>query len=398
MKLNAIKVAKEKQPGRYADGKGLYLLVRPTGAKSWVLRVVVNGRRRDFGLGAVDLVSLAEAREKAIEGRRLAKQGIVPSAVWRRVDDETSTFEQAARKYHEAIRAGWKEGKHADQWINTLEQHAFPAIGKRLVSEIDAPAIQSVLMPLWLVIPETARRVRQRIFATLDYAKGQGWREHEAPVRAVNQLMSAIKQPRKSNFPAVPWQDVPALVANLRKASPTVARLVALFTILTTARPGMVRNMPWREVDLEAAEWRIPPERMKAGKLHIVPLVPAAVAILQEMRGLFGHKPDDLVFPGGKKGKPLSDVAVSKAFKLAGGEGFTLHGTARSSFRDWAAETGFADAWAEAQLAHGNPDKTEAAYKRTTFFTQRRDKLLPAWERFLLQDGANVIALVERRA
>ncbi len=212
--LTALQV-KNAKPGRYADGKGLYLFVKPTGARSWVLRVQGDGRRRDFGLGPVDLVSLQEARDKAIEGRKMVRGGLDPSLEWKRVQCVIPTFEVAARKYHENIQGGWKNGKHAAQWLSTLTAHAFPIIGAMRVDMIDTPAIQSVLLPIWLVVPETARRVRQRIGAVLDFAHGQGWRAGEAPMRAVAKGLP--KQPRQGgHFAAMPYSDLPAFMAKLR--------------------------------------------------------------------------------------------------------------------------------------------------------------------------------------
>lgn len=401
-KLTALAV-KHARPGRHADGKGLYLYVKPTGAKSWVLRIVVNGRRRDFGLGPIDLVSLEEARDKAIEGRRLARAGVDPSIEWKRVANVIPTFKAAATEYHGIVKGGWKNGKHGDQWLNTLDAYAFPIIGDRLVSNIDASAVQSVLLPIWLTKPETARRVSQRIMVVLDYAHGKGWRDQEAPARAVNKLLAAIKQPRAKHFEAMPYKELPAFMKRLRESAPSVGRYAFQFLILTAARSGEVRgtkDLPatWAEIDFDACEWRVPAARMKAGVLHIVPLVEPAMDILREMRGLFGCDPKATIFPG-KKGRPLSDATLTKVLRTAGGAG-TVHGL-RSTFRDWAAETGFADAWAEAALAHtveGQDGKTAAAYKRTTFFDQRRDKLMPAWARYALGDGSNVVALPGRAA
>lgn len=409
MPLTVLQVRNAK-PGRHADGKGLYLLVKPSGAKSWVLRVQHAGQRRDFGLGSVLLerrhpvdvpmeqlreLTLAEARDKAAHGRALAKAGIDPSAAWRREQQPIPTFRHAARRYHGEVRKAWRNGKHGDQWINTLETYAFPTLGEKRVDEIGAPDIQAVLLPIWLEKPETARRVRQRISTVLDYAKGQNWRPTEAPTRAVNQLLKAIKQPRKGNFAAMPWQELPTFFGRLRAAQPSVGRLALQFAILTAGRSGEVRGATWSEIDLGAAEWRIPPERMKRERLHIVPLVPAAIVLLHQVRELFGGAPESIVFPGAK-GQPLSDATITKALRVAGGGSYTVHGF-RSTFRDWAADHGYADAWAEAALAHGVEDKTEAAYRRTTFFTQRKEKLMPAWARYALGETSNVIALVEKR-
>lgn len=424
MPLTALQV-KNAKPGRHADGKGLYLLVKPKlepevepkrkrtpvlgpdgqpvpASKSWVLRVMAfdsktrEWKRRDFGLGPVDLVPLTEAREKAVEGRKLAKAGKDPALEWKREQHSIPTFKEVAERFHSEVKEGWRNGKHGDQWINTLKTHAFPKIGAKPVDEIDANIIQSVLLPIWLTIPETARRVRQRIFKVLDYSKGKGWRETEAPARSVNSLMKAIKQPKGRNFPAMPYEKLPPVMAKLRASDQTMTRRAVQFNLLTAARPGEVRGARWAEIDWDAAQWNIPGERMKAGEPHSVPLVPAAMDILRELRDLLGADPAALIFPSMKRGKMLSDVGITKAFRLAGGTD-TLHGTARSSFRDWVAEkTSFPGEWAEAALAHALPNKVEAAYRRTKFIEQRRT-LMAAWADYL--DGKNnVIALSERRA
>lgn len=443
-----VKEVRNAKPGRLLDGKGLYLLTKPEfaknkdgslildgdgdkiptgkgGAQSWVLRTQcaafpdeVNPKtgkpylkRKDFGLGGVTLdpipsplplhkkklLTLAEAREKARIWRDLAKNGINPSEYWR-ADTEPApipTFEQAAREYHKQVAKGWRNGKHSKQWLETLKLYAFPAIGGTTVDRIDAPDIQKLLLPIWLAKGETARRVRQRIGVVLDYAHGKGWRETEAPMRALNQLMGGIKQPKGGNFNAMPYKDLPAFMAKLRAGDFAVGRVALQFLILTAARSGEVRKAKWGEIDLDAAEWRVPAANTKTGRPHIVPLVPAAVELLQQMRRLFGGRAGDLVFPGTKG--TMSDATLAKMLRTNGGGDHTVHGF-RSTFRDWAADTGFADAWAEAALAHGNPDKTEAAYKRTTYFEQRREKLMPAWASFALSDGSNVIHLVRESA
>jgi integrase len=326
-------------------------------------------------------LSLSEAREKARIGRELAKAGITPSSVWKQ-DDEPAlhTFEEAAKTRHKEIKKGWKNAKHADQWLSSLTRYVFPELGSKHVEDVDAAAIQKVLLPIWLTKGETARRVKQRIGVILDYSHAQGWRSKEAPMRAVNQLMRGIKQPQKSNFAAMAYSDVPAFVATLNAGELSVGRSALLFLMLTAARSGEVRGAKWSEIDLEGREWRIPGSRMKAGKPHIIPLVGRAVEILEVMKSLFQHDAQDAVFPGNKT--VLSDATLAKVLRVNGGTGFTVHGF-RSSFRDWAADSGFPDGWAEAALAHGNPDKTEAAYRRTTYFSQRRDALMPAWENFL---------------
>jgi integrase len=401
--------AKNAKPGRHAAGDGLYLLVKPSGAKSWVLRVQHNGKRRDFGLGsflaeplaltsAIPIekrrsLTLAEAREKARIGREYAKAGMSPTAEWRRTVDAVPTFKEAAELYHAQVSKSWRNGKHGDQWLNTLKSYAFPVIGKFSVEDVDAPTIQRALLPIWLSKGETARRVRQRIGVVLDYAHGKGWRSTEAPMRALNQLMGGIKQAKGQNFAALPYKDLPALMASLEKGGFSVGRLALRFLILTAARSGEVRKARWQDIDLEAAEWRVPPENAKTARLHIIPLPPAAIEVVETVKSVFGAKPSERVFPG-LKGL-LSDATLSKVLRTEVNEHCTVHGF-RSSFRDWAAENGFADSWAEAALAHINPNRTESAYRRTTYFEQRKERLMPAWASFAT-GGSNVVHLVDTR-
>ncbi len=384
MKLTALQV-KNAKPGSHSDGKGLILLVKPSGAKSWVLRAQANGKRRDYGLGPVDLVSLQEAREKAVEGRKMIRAGFDPSMEWKRARRVLPTFEAAARQYHSNVKAGWKNGKHNAQWLSTLESHAFPVIGNETVDRIEASHIESVLQPIWMTIPETARRVRQRIGSVLDYAHGQGWRSTEAPMRAVQSLMKGLKQPRKGNFAAMPYSEVPSFVAKLREAGPSIGRSALEFLILTAARSGEVRGAKWGEIDTGKLQWNVPAARMKMGESHSVPLTLRAVAILKDMQSHSRGEPGDLIFPGQRR-QPLSDMTLGKALKTIDGRAFTVHGF-RSSFRDWAAEkTTFPNDWAEAALAHGLSNRVEAAYKRTKFLDQRR-ALMDAWAAFLLTDS-----------
>ena len=390
--LTATEV-KHAKPGRHADGKGLYLLVKPSGAKSWVMRVQVGGRRRDFGLGSLDIVSLTEARDRALECRKMAKNGLDPSLERKKAQRAIPTFEEAARRYHETVKASWRNGKHADQWLSTLKAHAFPTIGSTRVDHIDAPIVQSVLLPIWLTLPETARRVRQRIGSVLDFAHGQGWRATETPRNAINTLLKRIKQPRRSGgFAAMPYAELPAFMGELRAGSLTVGRLALQFLILTAARSGEVRGARWDEIDLDKAQWNIPAERMKAGTAHSVPLTPAAIEALRQVREITPVRKGQPIFPG-LKGKPLSDATLAKVMRVAGGDACTVHGM-RSAFRDWIAEqTSFPGDWAEAALAHTLTNKVEAAYKRTKFLEQRR-KLMAAWADFLTETSSNVVQLV----
>jgi integrase len=382
-KLSPLSV-KHAKPGRHADGQGLYLLVSPSGSKSWVLRVQVDNRRRDYGLGSLDLVSLSEARERALEWRKLAKEGLDPSYEAKRQRALKTSFEDAAKAFHEERKPSWKNPKHADQWLNTLATYAFPSLGKISVDRIDAEEIAAVLRPIWSSKGETARRVRQRIGRTLDYAKAKGWRNTEAPMSAVDTLLQGIKQPKKRNFAALPYKSVPAFMRALERPNPTIGRLALQFLILTACRSGEVRGATWGEVDLKHMVWTIPGTRMKMGLEHQVPLSPAAMALLQQAKRHSCEDSDALVFPGNRR-KPLSDMTLSKVLKTNGAADYTVHGF-RSSFRDWAAEEGYSSDWAEAALAHTVRNKVEAAYRRTTFLEQRIG-LMNDWANFCAGNG-----------
>jgi integrase len=391
MALTTLQV-RNARAGRHADEKGLYLLVKPSGARSWVLRIQYGKRRRDFGLGSVLFerrervdevplaarreLTLAEARDKAALARTLVKAGLDPSIEWQRRRVAIPTFEQVAEQYHEKIKGGFRNARHSDSWLSSLRTHAFPKMAKTRVDQVDTPTIQLALLPIWLEIPETARRVRQRILAVLDYAHAQHWREAEAPTP--KRVSSGLpKQPRAdSHFRAVPYAEVPRLLSELHGKTGTVGRLALQFLILTAARSGEIRGATWREFDLESRAWNIPGSRMKVGRPHSVPLPHHALRLLDRARQLSLGGPDDLVFPGAGS-KLLSDMTMTKALRAAGSNA-TVHGF-RSSFRDWAAEqTSFPSEWAEAALAHTLPNEVEAAYRRTQYFAQRR-KLMDAW-------------------
>lgn len=380
--VNAI-----RSPGRHSIGGGLILAVSTSGARSWLARVRdPSGRRRDIGLGPFPDVKLAEARDRAADLRRMVRDGLDPVAEKRRARRLVPTFREAARRAHAERQGTYRNAKHAAQWITSLEAHAFPKLGDRNVDQIDAAAIIHALLPIWLEIPETARRVRQRIAAVLNWAHAHGYRPTEAPMQSVSAGLP--RQPKKSGrFEAMPYPELPAFVTELRGEPPTVGRMALLLTILTAARSGETRGATWDEFDLDAALWFIPGERMKAGEPHTVPLSDAAIAILQP---LHEARSGDVVFPGAK-GRPLSDATLSKILRDKG-RPCTVHGF-RSSFRDWVAETmAVPGEVAEAALAHAIPNKVEAAYRRTKYLDQRRT-LMQAWANFLGGVGADVVTL-----
>jgi integrase len=381
-KLTALKVKALKEPGRHSDGDGLVLYIKETGAKTWVLRIQVDGKRRDFGLGSLAEVSLAEAREKADDLRKQYRSGVDPVAAKRAVKQVVAavpTFREAAVRAHDEHKGGWKNAKHKAQWLSSLEAYAHPAIGDLTVDEIEGPAIRDLLASIWLAKPETARRVRQRVGAVLDWAYAKGFRKTEAPMRSVTKGLP--RQPKKDNHhAALPYEQAPALMATLAKGD-SIGRLALRFLILTAARSGEVRGATWSEINLEQKLWTIPGDRMKAGKTHIVPLQPAAVAILEQIKTAFGMAPDQPLFPG-KANKPLSDMTLTKVLRDGFDDGITVHGF-RSTFRDWAAEqTDVAGDVVEAALAHAVQNKVEAAYRRTNYLEKRRGLMLE-WAAFL---------------
>jgi len=385
-KLNPIQVKTLSKPGRYMDGDGLMLEVKASGSKSWVVRLQSDGKRRDYGLGSFKDVGLSEARELARDYRRKVRLGLDPIAA-RQTVSNTSTFAEAAASVHEEHKRGWKNGKHGAQWLATLKAYAFPSIGRLPVEAVTTGQVRDLLAEIWLTKPETARRVRQRIGTVLDYAHGKGWREPFV-MSAVNKALP--KQPRKAGrFEALPYEEVPSFIGKLRERL-SIGRLALEALILTAARSGEIRLARWSEVDLDAALWTIPAVRMKAGKTHVVPLSKAAVAVFRKAES-FRTEGSDLVFPGAKRGKPLSDMTLLKILRDMKLDA-TVHGF-RSSFRDWCAEqTTFSGEVAEAALAHAIPNKVEAAYRRTDFLDKRR-KLMDTWAAFCANDRSGVVRL-----
>lgn len=385
-KLTAKSVERAKS-GRHADGQGLYLLVSGTGAKSWVLRVQVQGRRRDIGLGSIAELTLAEARDRARELRKVAKAGRDPIAARDKAKVQIPTFEVAAEACHEARGTGW-EKRHADAFLASLKQHAYPRLGRLLVDSVDEKDIVAVLSPLWHDRPAAARKLRQRINTVLDFAKGHGWRPIGAPRDSLRPLLA--KQGRAGNFAAMPYADVPAFVAELRSKPVSAGRLALLFTILTAARSGEVRSARWSQVDLKTKTWTRPAELMKSREPHVVTLSVEAVRLLEEAGKFRTLSKADLLFSGAK-GRPLSDMTLLKIVKAEAGP-YTVHGF-RAAFRTWAAEQmpTIPEAVAEAALAHSVPDAVVRAYQRAKFM-ELRQKLLDAWGAFL--DGTtNVVRL-----
>lgn len=372
--LTATEIKLLTTPGRYIDGDGLILNVAPGGSKSWILRVRVEGGRRDIGLGSTKVLTLTEARTKAREYRRLIAQGIDPVAEKKKEKVVIPTFRAAAEQVHAEHKASWKNGKHQAQWITTLETYAYPFIGDRLVNDIEGPQIRKALLPIWLSKPETARRVRQRIGAVLDWAYVNGLRDSEAPMRSLAKGLP--RQPKDDgHFAAMPYTEIPAFLGKLRDRS-SVGRVAMEVLILTAARSGEIRGATWSEFDLAKALWSIPATRMKMGRPHFVPLAPQVLDALGRAKA-FSAPCTDLVFPGMKLKTPMSDMTLLKILRDME-TGTTVHGF-RSAFRDWVADmTNYPGEVAEAALAHANSNKVEAAYRRTDFL-EKRKALMAEW-------------------
>ena len=376
--------------GRHGDGSGLYLVVDPSGARRWIVRVVVKGQRNlkgaplrtDFGLGSVDVVTLNQARDRALEYRRMAKAGLNPRF---NAAPVIPSFEEIAGQVHIDRLPTWKNAKHGAQWINTLRDYAFPKIGRMPVDSIGQPEVLMCLSPIWTEKHETARRLAQRIKIVLDVAKSKGFRSGENPVTAIQdaQVLPKVKaKPRHHS--AMPWQEVPAFYADLKTRDAMAAKAL-MFTCLTGSRTGEVLGMQWSEVDLEARLWTCPADRMKGGVVHRVPLTDEMLAIIEPLRAM----QSDCVFEGQKRHAPLSNMAMLMLLRRMQVEGVTVHGF-RSTFRDWASEVANAPREvAEMSLAHKVGSDVERAYARSDLLEKRRT-LMNQWSQFVGSTGIQV--------
>ena len=375
-RLSPAFVSSNPPPGKYGDGNGLMLVVEPSGSKRWVQRVVINGKRRDIGHGSLQLVSLKEAREKALAARKLAREGGDPLSERRR-DQGIATFEQLARKVHEFKLPTWKNAKHGDQWLNTLQTYVFPKLGDRKVSDITKSDVLSVLEPIWTTKHETASRVRQRMGEVFKRAIAEDWRQ-DNPADLVKDVLQRKGRGSVEHYKALDYNLVSQFIAELRqrKAWP-VTKLAYEFLILTALRTGEVRGALWSEVDLEKAEWFIPGERMKAKADHRVPLTPRMLEILTAAKD-YAAAGGALVFPSQRGDRMLSDNTFRK-LNQATPHDIDVHGF-RSTFRTWAQDkTDFAREVVEAALSHQEQDAVVAAYARSDLFAKRRS-LMEQWE------------------
>lgn len=384
--LTAVTV-KSAKPGRHADGGGLQLLVKDTGARSWVYRFMLKGKSRDIGLGAAGPggISLADARDLATALRLKVKAGIDPLAERQQAEANAKAAEQAAKVAGVTFKAmaethiaankdSWRNAKHKQQWENSLRNYVYPVIGELPVTEIETAHVLQIIEPIWREKAETASRVRGRIETVLDSAKARGYRQGENPARwrgHLAQILPARTKLSRGHHKALAYDAIPAFVKQLQERE-AVSALALEFAILTGARTGEVIGAEWDEVDLAKALWTVPPERMKAGKEHRVPLSQRALEMLEQTKQLGGQ----YLFPGAKRDK-LSSMAMAMLLRRMKLD-VTVHGF-RSAFRDWAAEcTGYSHEVAEMALAHTIGNAVERAYRRGDLFDKRR-RLMADW-------------------
>jgi integrase len=366
--LTTRKIANAKKPGYYGDGGGLYLQVSKSGSKSWIFRFMLDGRARDMGLGAYTDFTLKAARERARENRRLLTDGIDPIEARRRKRDairveatERMLFKEAAQRFIDLHESTWRNEKHREQWRTTLREYAYPTLAERPISAIDGALITYALAPIWTKTPVTAQRVKQRIERVI------GWVKDGMP------LPARVAAKPVQHLSAMPFSELPTFMAELRQRKSISARALE-FTILTAARTSETIGAKWDEFD--DGVWTVPPERMKAGKEHQVPLSKRAIEILEAL-----PREGDYLFVGAKKNRPLYIATMLDVLRELRGKSYTVHGF-RSSFRDWAGDrTNYAREVIEHALAHRIKDKAEASYRRTSALEKRR-RLMEEWSRY----------------
>lgn len=392
-KLSPRKVA-TAGPGRHEDGGGLRLTVAKTGAKKWLLRFTIRGKRREMGLGSYPDVSLAEARQRASEARLLAASGTDPIEARRVALEEIPSFTSCAARYIRAHRHGWRNRKHGRQWVSTLKRYVRPVIGEKAIDTVSTEDVLKVLSPIWTTKTETAKRIQGRMENILDYAAAHQYRDSMNPARWRGHLDKLLPKPSRvkpvSHHPAMPYSEVPAFMQELA-ANPCTSSCALRFLILTACRTSEVLQAQWSEIDSRNGVWTIPACRMKAGREHRVPLVPEALAILESVPRIEGNP---YIFAGAKKGRPLSNLAL---LQLMRGMGYGVNGERgpyvphgfRSSFRDWSGEVStFPRDVAEMALAHVIENKVEAAYRRGDLFA-KRTRMMQQWAQYLDQKHAD---------
>jgi integrase len=394
-KLTVVEVRGLRTKGKYLDGHGLILNVVAPDQRYWMFRYRRDGRERTMSLGDAELIGLVTARQRHQEARARLACGIDPLAERQaakaasQARQTACSFAQAAEAYIVAHKAAWR-GRSEEHWRQSLTDHAFPVFGAKPVGEVTTEDVLAALTPIWTAKPVTAVIVRSRIELVLSYAKSRGWRSGENAARWRDHLANLLARPAKvhrvAHRPALPWAEVPAFMARLAAESSMAGKALA-FCILTAARSGEACGARWAEIDVGTATWTIPAERTKTGREHRVALSDPALAILSGMAAL---RVDDWVFPGSKRGRPVTGTTLRVLLtKLV--PGVTVHGF-RSTFRDWAADRGTPFEVAEAALAHVTGNAVVQAYQRSDLLDARR-RLMREWGEFLTRPPAEVVPL-----
>ena len=383
LKLTAAKVKALSEPGRYHDGHGLMLVIQPGGSKSWIQRLVIQGKRRDFGLGGYPLVMLAEARDKAFANRRIARAGGDP-----RHQSGSPTFAECARKVHVLHSPAISNERYRKQWIDELDRYAFPTIGTMPVDQIAMRNVMDVIEPIWHSKPKLAKQLRQRIEKVFDWIIVQGHRP-DNPAGVALKAALPVQGSNGKHHDAIPHAEVGKAIEAIRAGDRmNVIKMACEFVILTAGRSGEIREARWEEIDLESRTWTVPKERMKTEKTmkkdHVVPLSDRAIEILEQAREIRKapvNERSGLVFPN--RGKALSDSALLRTLKEVRQDA-TIHGF-RSSFRTWCQDTEVQWEVGEACIAHNVGKNTEQAYARSNYF-EPRVKVMQDWADYLKQD------------
>ncbi len=399
--ISSARQAETVQPGKYPTSvQRLYLHVRG-GSRAWVLRYTRQGKAKEVALGTLPGISFKRASIKAGEASILLAEGRDPEQAWAAERAETSrvvptvpTFTQVAAAYIRQHRGGWKNRKHARQWVSTLKTYARPLIGTTRVDEVDTEQVLAILQPIWMSKTETAKRVQGRIENVLDFAAARQWRSPNNPARWRGHLDKLLPKPSRvapvRQQPALPYPEVAAFVARLHQLSSISARALE-FLILTASRTNEVLGAQWQEIDLDNSLWTVPASRMKGRREHRVPLSPAALTLLKELPRLRDHP---YVFPGAKANRPLSNMALLQMMRglgygVGGDQGDAVPHGFRSSFRDWAGEiSSYPNHVCEMALAHAVANKAEAAYRRGDLFEKRR-QMMQDWADWCLQPPAD---------
>lgn len=402
-RLTDLRIRRATKAGMYPDGAGLYLQVRGSNARSWILRYMLNGKAREMGLGSYPEMGLDDARQQAEDCRRLRNSGIDP--IDRRKADRAAqqldqakaiTFSDCAARYIAGHRAGWRNEKHAAQWESTLATYAEPTLGKLSADAVSTELILRILEPIWKTKTETANRVRGRIEMVLDWAKARGYRTGDNPARWRGHLDKLLPKRSKlkkvKHHPSLPYAELPAFMLKLRSDESTAARALE-FAILTASRATEAVKAKGEEINERDGLWSVPDSRMKSGVGHIVPLSERATTIAKAQIKAHGKS---YIFPGLRAGKALTDAALLVLLDRTGFPDITTHGF-RSTFKTWAAEcTAFPRDVVEKALAHTLEDKTEAAYMRGELLEKRR-KLMDAWAKYCssapVSKSGNVVSI-----